>query len=158
MLAPVPAAAAASAVKCATSPSANRCGLVVASSAPDRSRQARVRTGTPPNVVGRPATPTQRSRWTGWSMMPSTGQPSSSSAISVPKMARPATKERVPSIGSRTHCRPDTPAFTPYSSPWMPSPERSASISRRIAASASRSARVTGEASSLSSSPAGARK
>ena len=38
-------------------------------------------------------------------MIPSTGQPSSTSAISVPKIARPTVKLRVPSIGSSTHWR-----------------------------------------------------
>ena len=125
---------------------------------PASSRQVRVRTGTPFKVVGRPATPTQRSRWTGWSIIPSTGQPSSTSAINVPKIARPTVKLRVPSIGSSTHLRLVTPVFSPNSSPTMPSPERSASSSRRIADSASRSARVTGDWSSLISTPCSWRK
>ena len=39
--------------------------LVVAIVAPVSSRHIRVRTATPLSVVGRPATPTQRSRWIG---------------------------------------------------------------------------------------------
>ena len=85
-------------------------------------------------------------------MTPSTGQPSSIIAISVPKIGRPAMKLVVPSIGSSTHVRPVSPGFAPYSSPTIPSRGHSASINRRIAASAARSASVTGEASALSSS------
>ena len=57
----------------------------------------------------------------GWSITPSTGQPLDSSAISVPKIGRPAMKLRVPSIGSSTHGRPAPSRSPPYSSPMMPS-------------------------------------
>ena len=90
-------------------------------------------------VLGIIDQPIQRERWVGVA-------------------GRPTVKLRVPSIGSSTHLRLVTPAFSPYSSPMMPSPERSASSSRRIAASASRSARVTGDWSSLISTPCSWRK
>ena len=54
------------------------------------------------SVVGSPATPTQRSRRIDWSMMPSTGSPPRSSAISVPNSGRPVMNDLVPSIGSST--------------------------------------------------------
>jgi hypothetical protein len=46
----------------------------------------------------------------GWSITPSTGQPSTTSAISVPKMARPARKPLVPSMGPAPSCGPMCPA------------------------------------------------
>lgn len=54
-------------------------------------------------VVGWPATPTQRSFNTGWSMMPRMGTPSARREIKVPKRGLPVMKLLVPSIGSRTH-------------------------------------------------------
>ena len=46
--------------------------------------------------------PTQRSRRIDWSIMPSTGAPRWSSAISVPNSGRPVMNDLVPSIGSST--------------------------------------------------------
>ncbi len=54
------------------------------------------------NVVGRPASPTQRSREIGWSIMPRIGRPALVSAISVPNSGTPLIKDFVPSIGSKT--------------------------------------------------------
>ena len=138
--------------------SENRFGLVLASTACASSGQVRTWTGAPLNVVPLPAAPTQRSRPIGWSMMPSTGQPSSMSAMSVPKIGRPAMKLTVPSIGSSTQLRPVVPSFTPNSSPCTPSRGASASSRRRIAVSAARSASVTGEASAFDSLANSARK
>ena len=60
-----------------------------------------------------PFTPMKRSPSTGWSMMPSTGRPFSSSAISEPHSWRPLMKARVPSTGSSTQRSPLVPAFSP---------------------------------------------
>ena len=127
------------------------CGPDVASAASASALQERVCTGAPFNVVGYPAAPTQRSPLMHWSIIPSTGQLSSSKAIKVPNIGRPAMKLMVPSIGSITQRRPDVPVFSPNSSPMMPSRGHSASSIRRIALSAARSASVTGEASAFDS-------
>ena len=52
-------------------------------------------------------------------------------------------------MGSSTHWRPAPSLRVPYSSPMIPSRGNSASISLRIAASAARSASVTGDASAF---------
>src|SRR3546814_8727915 len=88
---------AASAMQCGPSWSLKYGGPVVASTASERLRQARVAAGAPLNMVGRPVAPIQRSPEIGWSMIPIKGQPSCSSAISVPKIGRPAMKLTVPS-------------------------------------------------------------
>ena len=116
----------------------------------------------PPNgprkVVGRPMAPIQRSRVTGWSITPRIGVSPSSSAISVPKVGRPLTKARVPSIGSSTQRSRASGRSRPNSSPRIPwSGKRSASTAR-IACSALRSAIVTGERSDLVSIAKPARK
>ncbi len=80
-------------------------GLVQDSSALASAAQRRVPTRPPSgprNRVGRPATPTQRSPVTGWSMTPISGRSPSSSATSEPNIGRPVMKARVPSIGSST--------------------------------------------------------
>ena len=110
-----------------------------------------VMTGFPFNVVGYPAAPTQRSPLMHWSMTPRTGQPSSSSAINVPNIGRPAMKLTVPSMGSIIQLRPELPVFSPYSSPMIVSRGHSASRMRRMALSAARSASVTGDASAFAS-------
>ena len=137
------ATALATPMKASTSSPENWCGVVVPRTASDSSLHATARTGLPLKVVPSPIRPTQRSRAIGWSITPSTGQPSCISAISVPKMGRPAMKLVVPSIGSSTHCRPAPSFRVPYSSPMMPSSARSLSRIARIAASAARSASVT---------------
>ena len=106
---------------------------MVASSASPSAAQGRVSVGLPLNRVGRPVTPSQRSPRIGWSITPSSGQPSTTNAINVPKIGRPAMKARVPSIGSSTQARPDEPGLVPYSSPMIASSGKRASISRRIA-------------------------
>ena len=111
--------------------------------------------GSRNTVVGlAPPTPNQRSRVTGWSIRPITGASSCSTAISVVNSGRPVMKARVPSIGSSTQ-RQRAPAgpVSPASSPRIASAGCRAAITARIAASAARSARVTGLRSSLSSSP-----
>jgi len=52
----------------------NIVGDVVKKIASDRRLQARVDAAFPWKRVGRPTAPTQRSRETGWSMMPTTGR------------------------------------------------------------------------------------
>ena len=60
-------------------------------------------------------------------------------------------------FGSITHNQSASPLVVPCSSPTMPSAGRSAARMARIAASASRSAIVTGELSGLSSTAKGVR-
>ena len=55
-------------------------------------------------------------------------RPSSTRPIRVVQVGNPATKARVPSIGSRTHVQPDVvPGLRPYSSPKIASSGRSSS-------------------------------
>src|ERR1700731_1397369 len=60
-------------------------------------------------------------------------------------------KDLVPSIGSSTQTNSASARSGPYSSPMMPCSGKRAAISWRIAASAARSATVTGDRSALSS-------
>jgi hypothetical protein len=80
------------------------------------------------------------------------------SAISVPQIGRPVMKARVPSIGSSTQTYSASARSTPCSSPYTPCSGTSLERIARIAASASRSAIVTGLASLLSSTGTGVRK
>ena len=64
--------------------------------------------------------------------------------ISVPQVGRPETKLLVPSIGSRTQTYSASGRSGPYSSPITPWAGKVCAISRRMAASAPRSASVTG--------------
>ena len=107
--------------------------------------------GAPPSVVWAPRSPVQSRPKIGMSAAPMMGEPSSRSAISVPKSGLPVIKDLVPSIGSITHWYWLSEVLTPNSSPKMPWSGNCASISSRMACSASRSARVTGESSSLRS-------
>ena len=59
-------------------------------------------------------------RVTGWSITPSIGVSPSSSAISVPKVGRPLTNARVPSIGSSTQRNCASGRSRPNSSPRIP--------------------------------------
>ena len=79
--------------------------------------------------------------------MPNTGVPLCSSAISVPQIGKPAMKDLVPSIGSSTQTYSASSRSLPNSSPTMPCWGKFALISRRITASAARSASVTGSKS-----------
>ena len=79
--------------------------------------------------------------------MPYTGVPLCSSAISVPQIGNPAMKDLVPSIGSSTQTYSASSRSLPNSSPTMPCWGKLALISRRITASAARSASVTGSKS-----------
>ena len=66
------------------------------------------------------------------------------SPIRVPQVGRPETKLLVPSIGSRTQTYSASGRSRPYSSPITPWAGNVWAISRRMAASAPRSASVTG--------------
>src|SRR5580700_10583119 len=66
------------------------------------------------------------------------------SPINVPQVGSPETKLLVPSIGSRTQTYSASGRSCPYSSPITPWAGNVCPISRRIAASAPRSASVTG--------------
>ena len=83
----------------------------------------------------------------GWCIMPNTGVPLCNSAISVPQIGKPAMKDLVPSIGSSTQTYSASSRSLPNSSPTMPCWGKLALISRRITASAARSASVTGSKS-----------
>ena len=133
-------------------------GVVAKRVARSSAAQGRQRTGAPFNVVGRPAAPTQRSREIGWSMMPRTGRPLWASAINVPNSGTPLIKDLVPSIGSSTQTSSASSRTRPYSSPIIPCAGNRASINCRIAASAARSAMVTGVRSGLSSTSIAVRK
>src|SRR5271155_417760 len=133
-------------------------GGVAKSVAPASAGQARQRITAPFKVVGRPATPTQRSREIGWSMMPRIGRLSRVSAINVPNSGTPLMKDFVPSIGSNVHTNSAFSRTLPNSSPTMPCSGKRLSISDRIACSAARSAAVTGVRSALSSTLSGCRK
>src|SRR5262245_55589268 len=76
--------------------------------------------------------------------MPYTGSPPRSSAISVPHTGRPQIKDFVPSIGSSAQTYSASVRSLPYSSPMMPWSGKLFRIIARIAASAARSAAVTG--------------
>src|SRR5436190_5175965 len=133
-------------------------GVVAKSVAPASEGQARQRTIAPFKVVGRPATPTQRSREIGWSMMPRIGRLARVSAVNVPNSGTPLMKDFVPSIGSNVHTNSAFPRTRPNSSPMIPCSGKRFSISDRIACSAARSAAVTGVRSALSSIVSGCRK
>src|SRR5471032_2450455 len=79
--------------------------------------------------------------------MPNTGVPLCNSAISVPQIGKPAIKYLVPSIGSSTQTYSASSLSLPNSSPTIPCWGKLALISRRITASAARSASVTGSKS-----------
>src|SRR3984957_15350529 len=66
------------------------------------------------------------------------------SPINVPQVGSPETKLLVPSIGSSTQTYSASGRSCPYSSPIIPWAGNVCPISRRIAASAPRSASVTG--------------
>src|ERR1700722_5026754 len=66
------------------------------------------------------------------------------SPIKVPQVGRPETKVLVPSIGSRTQTYSASGRSRPYSSPITPWAGKVCAISRLMAASAPRSASVTG--------------
>src|SRR5271169_7042293 len=66
------------------------------------------------------------------------------SPINVPQVGSPETKLLVPSIGSRTQTYSASGRSCPYSSPISPWAGNVCPISRRMAASAPRSASVTG--------------
>ena len=85
----------------------------------------------------------------GWCIIPNTGVPLCNSAISVPQIGKPAMKDLVPSIGSSTQTYSASSRSLPNSSPTMPCWGKLALISRRITASAARSASVTGSKSWL---------
>ena len=91
-------------------------------------------------------------------MMPSTGWPRWSSAISVPKIGRPVMKALVPSIGSSTQTYSASVRTAPCSSPNTPCSGTCSVSSARMAVSASRSAMVTGLWSVLSSTVTWVRK
>ena len=97
----------------------------------------------------------------GWCIIPNTGVPRCSSAISVPQIGKPAMKDLVPSIGSSTQTYSASSRSLPNSSPTMPCWGKLALIRRRITASAARSASVTGSKSrpvALLSMPSEVRK
>jgi hypothetical protein len=133
------------------------CGPVVASVASDSSAARRGSTGWPLSVVCWPATPSQRSPRIGWSITPSTGKPSTSSAISVPKIGRPARKAWCRRSG-RAPIAPRAAFGDAELLAVTPSCGTSAVRMRRIASSAARSATVTGVASALRSASTGVRK
>ncbi len=80
----------------------------------------------------------------GWCIMPKAGRPWCSSAISVPQTGKPPMNALVPSIGSSTQTYSASARSSPNSSPTIPCWGKFVEISRRIAASAARSASVTG--------------
>src|SRR5580698_8014067 len=83
------------------------------------------------------------------------------SPISVPQVGRPEMKLLVPSIGSSTQTYSASGRSRPYSSPITPWLGKVCAISRLIAASAPRSASVTGSKTpprDLSSAPIAVRK
>lgn len=75
--------------------------------------------------------------------MPTTGVPSTSSAINVAHTGRPRRKFLVPSIGSTSQHLP-LPGTPPRSSPATASPGRRCATSSRMRSSTARSASVTG--------------
>src|SRR6266516_2340012 len=96
-----------------------------------------------------PESPEKRSTIKGWCIIPNTGVPLCNSAINVPQIGKPAIKDLVPSIGSITQTYSASSCSLPNSSPTMPCWGKLALISRRITASAARSASVTGSKSWL---------
>src|SRR5258708_3302243 len=90
--------------------------------------------------------------------MPRIGRPACINAINVPNSGTPLMKDLVPSIGSSTQTNSASSRSRPYSSPKMPWSGNRALMSRRIAASAARSAAVTGLRSGLSSTAREVRK
>ena len=85
----------------------------------------------------------QRRPIAGEDATPTTGTPSTASAMSVPHTGTPRRKFAVPSIGSMIHCRVESPSV-PNSSPRMPSRGRASASRSRMARSTARSASVTG--------------
>ena len=79
--------------------------------------------------------------------MPNTGIFLCISAINVPQVGKPEMNDLVPSIGSSTQTYSASSRSLPNSSPTMPCWGKLAWISRRITASAARSASVTGSKS-----------
>ena len=72
----------------------------------------------------------------GWFIMPNTGSPERSRAISVPQAGMPEMKDLVPSIGSSTQTYSASARSPPYSSPMMPWSGKVRRMRVRIAVSA----------------------
>lgn len=122
-----------------------------ASSRRAQARVCRARSPSGPRYQARSPSPANRSPVKGCAIMPKVGRPLLFRPISVPHTGRPVMKERVPSIGSSTHTRSASSRSEPYSSPRMPWSGKHSPISARIAASAARSATVTGSKAAPSS-------
>ncbi len=98
-----------------------------------------------------PSAAHQRRPNAGADTTPTTGTPSTSSAISVAHTGTPRTKFFVPSMGSMTHWRPASIASPPNSSPRTSSSGRSSESRARSSRSQAKSASDTGVRSGFDS-------